>query len=64
MEERRKERLANDLTKFLRAYGRKAQPGCYPNDRDFDRKLRGRINRMKPEGLGALMRDADDPTKR
>jgi hypothetical protein len=60
MEERRKQRLANDLDKLIREYGRKARRGYDPNDRTIDRKLLERIGRMKPEELDALMRDEED----
>ena len=59
MEERRKQRLANDLDKLIHEYGRKARRGYDPNDRTIDRKLLERIGRMKPEDLDALMRDEE-----
>jgi hypothetical protein len=55
------ERNAAAVQHFAHLYARKAQPGRDPNDRRYDRKLEEKIKRMKPEQLGALLKeDTDD----
>ena len=57
----KRERQAGDLSLFIQKYGRKAQKGWEPNDRNYSRKVEKKIKKhLKPTKLDALLRD-DDP---
>lgn len=56
----KKQRLANATALYLRQIGRQAQKGVEPNDRQYDRKLDGKLKRMRPEDVDALFREEDD----
>ncbi|HEY4199976.1 MAG TPA: hypothetical protein VGM83_05405 [Devosiaceae bacterium] len=58
-EERRALKAAN-VQKCVAQYGRKAQPGAEPNDRQFDKKVAARFKQTKPEELDRLLRDDED----
>lgn len=52
---------AASLQLFAKQYARKAQHGCEPNDRQYDRDIELQAKRMKPEELDCLLnQDADD----
>jgi hypothetical protein len=50
---------AASLQTFVQEYGRQAQKGVEPNDRDYDRDLEKAIKQMKPEELDKLLRDGE-----
>jgi hypothetical protein len=59
---RRTIQLANELQRFAKQYGRKAQRKVEPNDRKYSRKAEKSMVRLKPETLSALLSDdADHP---
>jgi len=45
---------------FARAWGRKAQKGCEPNDRHYSIAFQRKLRRMRPEDLDRLLRDDED----
>lgn len=45
----------NDVGQFIKAYGRKSQPGQEPNDRDYSRRIEQAIKRLPPEQLDQLL---------
>jgi hypothetical protein len=51
---------AEELSRFVRLYGRKAYPQRDPNDRSYDHQLEAEIKRMDPTALDALLREGDD----
>ena len=54
-------RRAVEVQLFVQRYGRKARDGGLdPNDRNYDRRIKDAIKRMKPEQLDALLRDGED----
>lgn len=50
---------AAEIGRFLREYGRKAQKGCDPNDRRFDRKTERRVRHMSAAAFDRLVREDD-----
>jgi hypothetical protein len=64
---RRSVRLANELQRFAKQYGRKAQRGKEPNDRRYSRKTEESVAHLKPDALSALLSgepDASVPPRR
>lgn len=60
LNKRGRNKLGAAVGLFIQKYGRKAQGGgSDPNDRQYDRKLRKKIERMDPETLDQLMRGED-----
>jgi len=58
--------IAKEFGTFLREYARRAQKGCEPNDRVYDRAIERELRRLKPEELDELINgNADErlPTK-
>ncbi len=55
--DQRKARRTAALHRFVRLYGRKAQKGVEPNDRQHDRRLEKEIKRMKPDELDRSLRE-------
>ena len=51
---------AAEVAVFAKQYGCKAQRGCEPNDRKYDREVERRLSRMDPRRLDALLRDDED----
>ena len=51
---------AADVALFVRQYGRKAQKGVEPNDRNYNEDVERRIRRMDPVELDRLMREDED----
>jgi hypothetical protein len=51
-----------EIARFVRRTGRKAQKRVEPNDRlsDADVELQGKLRRMSPADLDALMREDED----
>jgi len=43
----RRKNISNDLGKFLREYGRRAQKGQDPNDRIYDRDIEKQLRHIK-----------------
>lgn len=52
--------VAREIGTFLRKYGRKAQRGQEPNDRDYDRAIERYIRKLKPEDLDVLINGGRD----
>jgi len=52
---RRTNRLAAQLSSFVKQYGRKAQRGAEPNDRQYSREAEEAMKRLSPEELSALL---------
>lgn len=44
----------------MRHYQRKAQRGAEPNDRQYSRKLEGKLKRMRPEEFDELLHGVDE----
>ncbi len=60
-ERQRKRKLQADLARFAKEYARKKRPGKgEPNDRAFDKELRNRLRRMRPEVIDKLLRDEEE----
>ncbi len=51
---------AADVAIFVRRYGRKAQKGQDPNDRQYDRRLERTLKTLPPDQLDQLIRDDED----
>jgi hypothetical protein len=49
-----------ELAVFVRQYGRKAQRGCEPNDRKYDRDTEKAVRRMRPDDFDRLLRDDEE----
>lgn len=49
-----------ELAVFVRQYGRKAQKGCEPNDRRYDRDTEQAVLRLNPLELDRLLREDED----
>jgi hypothetical protein len=45
---------------FAKEYARRAQRGCEPNDRQFDKKVIEQVKHMKPEDLYRLLHHGED----
>jgi hypothetical protein len=58
---RTKASLAGKLGRFVQEYGRKAQKGWEPNDRNYDRKLEAKMKKLSPEDLSELLSGDDVP---
>lgn len=58
--QKKRERLANDVAIYLKKVGRKAQKGQEPNDRVYDRELERKLQQLRPEDLDTLTRTGDD----
>lgn len=56
----RREMKAVSLQLFAKQYARKAQRGCEPNDRQYDRNVELQAKRMKPEELYRLLHHGED----
>ena len=56
---RTKSTLAAKLGRFVQQYGRKAQKGWDPNDRNYDRKLEEKMKKLSPEELSDLLTGED-----
>ncbi len=54
---KKKEWLKNNIAQFVKEYGRKAQRGVEPNDRQYDRKVEKLIKRMDPKELSELLNE-------
>ncbi len=54
---KKKERLKSNIGQFVKEYGRKAQRGVEPNDRQYDRKVEKLIKRMNPQELSKLLNE-------
>jgi hypothetical protein len=52
---RRTNRLAAQLSSFVKQYGRKAQRGEEPNDRQYSREAEQAMKRLPPEELSAVL---------
>jgi hypothetical protein len=52
--------LAEKLGQFLHVYGRKAQKGVEPNDRQYDRKIEELMKHLSPEELSELISGDDE----
>jgi len=52
---KKKEWLKSNIGQFVKEYGRKAQRGVEPNDRQYDRKVEKLIKRMDPQELSDLL---------
>jgi hypothetical protein len=57
---RRTNRLAAQLSSFVRQYGRKAQRGVEPNDRQYSREAEEAMKRLSPEELSAVLNSEVD----
>ena len=55
--EKKKEWLKSNISQFVKEYGRKAQRGLEPNDRQYDRKVEKLIKRMDPKELSELLNE-------
>lgn len=53
----KKEWLKSNIGQFVKEYGRKAQRGVEPNDRQYDRKIEKLIKRMDPKELSDLLNE-------
>ena len=51
---------AAEIAVFVRQSGRRAQKGCEPNDRNYDREVEQRLRRMDPDEFDRLLRDDED----
>ena len=60
---RTKSTLAEKLGKFVQEYGRKAQKGWDPNDRNYDRKIEEKMKRLPPDQLSELLTGQDASIK-
>ncbi len=49
-----------EVANFVKAYGRRAQKGCEPNDRRYDREIRNKIKRLPPAEFDRLLRDEEE----
>jgi hypothetical protein len=54
--------LKSNIGQFVKEYGRKAQRGVEPNDRQYDRKVEKLIKRMDPRELTELLNE-ESPTE-
>jgi hypothetical protein len=54
---KKKEWLKSNIGQFVKEYGRKAQRGVEPNDRQYDRKIEKLIKRMDPQELSELLNE-------
>jgi hypothetical protein len=52
---RRTNRLAAQLSSFVKQYGRKAQRGEEPNDRRYSREAEDAMKRLSPGELSAVL---------
>jgi len=52
--------LAEELERFVRQYGRKAQRGIEPNDRRYSRKAEKVMCRLRPEDLSKILAEGDE----
>ncbi len=52
----RKNLLAENMSLFLKQYGRKAQKHKEPNDRSYSRKLQKSVKKMKADQLYNILR--------
>ena len=57
---RRTNRLAAQLSSFVKQYGRKAQRGVEPNDRQYSREAEETMKRLSPEELSAVLNSETD----
>lgn len=57
---KRRKKLRDGLSNFLRNYGRRGASPSDPNDRHYDPKIEDQIKRMDPEELDRMMRDEDE----
>jgi hypothetical protein len=56
---RSKSKLAEQLSRFVQQYARRAQKGWEPNDRKYDRKIEAKLNQLSPEELSELLSGED-----
>ena len=56
----RTNRLAAQLSAFVNQYGRKAQRGVEPNDRQYSREAEEAMKRLSPEELSAVLNSEAD----
>jgi hypothetical protein len=57
---KRPDALKEQIRLFVQQYGRKAQKGHDPNDRQYDRKLAALVSRMSAEELDAILNEGSD----
>ena len=57
---RRTNRLAGQLSSFVKQYGRKAQRGVEPNDRQYSREAEEAMKHMSPYELSELLNSDSD----
>jgi len=57
---KRRNKLREDLSNFLRQYGRRGASPSDANDRHYSRRIEDQIKRMKSEDLDKLMRGEDE----
>lgn len=56
-----KRKIQSDrLNVFVKKYARKAQAGRDPNDRTYDRELKEKLRRTKPEVLDQILRNEEE----
>lgn len=56
----RRDLKAASVQLFAKEYARKAQRGCEPNDRKYDRDVEQQVKHMKPEELYRLLHYGED----
>jgi hypothetical protein len=62
---RKSRRLSEtQVSRFLKAYGRKAPKRGEPNDRGFSKRVRQQLKQMRPEDVDRLLRGDDEPMPR
>jgi len=57
---RRTNRLAAQLSSFVKQYGKKAQRGAEPNDRQYSREAEEAMKRLSPVELSAVLNSEID----
>jgi hypothetical protein len=58
---KRRDRLVERVTNYVKAAGRKVMPGIDPNDRSYDPDFQRKLRRMPPDEFDSLIRrDEDD----
>jgi hypothetical protein len=57
---RRTNRLAAQLSSFVKQYGKKAQRGAEPNDRQYSREAEEAMKRLSPVELSAVLNSEVD----
>ena len=56
---KRQQKLQARIGGFMRQYQRKAS-AAFPNDRWYDRQMEGKLKRLRPEELDALLNDIQE----